>query len=162
MRKVSVFAIIKRRDKWLMAKRSKRVNNPGLWGFFGGTVDKGETPKKALTREIEEEAGLKVRNAIHLKTIQLPNKTLEFWEVQVRVAKPKLNKEHSNFKWMKFKDATSKKLHLPAKLFFKKVKEDRKLSFKTTFKDGQYRIKAYNILGEEVASARVSELSKTL
>ena len=30
---------------------------PGYWGAFGGTVEKGESPKTALSRELKEEIG---------------------------------------------------------------------------------------------------------
>jgi 8-oxo-dGTP pyrophosphatase MutT (NUDIX family) len=42
----------------LLNKRSSKVSDPGLWGVFGGTVDCGETPKKTVLRELNEEAGL--------------------------------------------------------------------------------------------------------
>lgn len=31
---------------------------PGLWGLFGGGVEPGETPNRAIVRELQEELGL--------------------------------------------------------------------------------------------------------
>lgn len=35
------------------------INFPGCWGFFGGSIDKGETPEDAFRRELFEEIGYK-------------------------------------------------------------------------------------------------------
>ena len=44
-------------DKFLLGKRSSAVNNGGAWNFFGGRIDRGEAPCRALLRELAEEAG---------------------------------------------------------------------------------------------------------
>jgi len=33
---------------------------PGCWGLFGGAIDEGETPKKALIRELSEEININI------------------------------------------------------------------------------------------------------
>lgn len=33
------------------------INFPGCWGFFGGSIDEGETPEDAFRRELFEEIG---------------------------------------------------------------------------------------------------------
>ncbi|MBM2834148.1 MAG: ADP-ribose pyrophosphatase [Candidatus Brocadiaceae bacterium] len=35
------------------------INFPGCWGFFGGSIDEGETPEDASWRELFEEIGYK-------------------------------------------------------------------------------------------------------
>ncbi|GAA4036807.1 (deoxy)nucleoside triphosphate pyrophosphohydrolase [Parerythrobacter jejuensis] len=44
--------------RWLMHRRPEGKDHAGLWEFPGGKVESGETPEKAVVREIEEEAGL--------------------------------------------------------------------------------------------------------
>jgi len=50
-----VTAIIWRKEKFYIQKRSKKQMLGGLWEFPGGKVKKGETLENALVREIEEE-----------------------------------------------------------------------------------------------------------
>ena len=47
--------------KFLMGKRSAKVNKAGAWNLFGGRVDNGERPRQALVRELGEEAGLNIK-----------------------------------------------------------------------------------------------------
>ena len=49
-----VAAIIEKDDRILIAQRLKG-EFAGLWEFPGGKIEEGETPEKALVREIEEE-----------------------------------------------------------------------------------------------------------
>ena len=50
-----VTAIIWRKEKFYIQKRSKKRMLGGLWEFPGGKVEEGESLKSALIREIEEE-----------------------------------------------------------------------------------------------------------
>jgi len=43
--------------RFLLALRSKYVNEPRTWGVWGGSLQKGETPEQAATREVKEETG---------------------------------------------------------------------------------------------------------
>ena len=47
--------------KVLMQLRDMKegINFPGCWGFFGGSIDEGETPEVASWRELFEEIGYK-------------------------------------------------------------------------------------------------------
>lgn len=47
--------------KFLMGKRSAKVNKAGAWNLFGGRIDNGERPRQALVRELGEEAGLNIK-----------------------------------------------------------------------------------------------------
>ena len=45
----------------LIAKRPEGKKMAGLWEFPGGKVDPGETPERALIRELQEELGVDTR-----------------------------------------------------------------------------------------------------
>ena len=47
-----------RTSKFLLGKRSHLVHKPGLWNFFGGHLEPGESPLTAVLRELDEETGL--------------------------------------------------------------------------------------------------------
>lgn len=55
--KISVTAIIIKDQKLLVAKRSEEPFK-GELDFFGGYLDKGETPEEGMKREIKEELGV--------------------------------------------------------------------------------------------------------
>lgn len=48
------------RGRWLMHRRPANKQHGGLWEFPGGKVEAGESPRAALIREIEEEAGIRL------------------------------------------------------------------------------------------------------
>ena len=53
----------------LVALRSERQHQGGLWEFPGGKVEKGETVREALCRELYEELGIKVEAAVPFKLL---------------------------------------------------------------------------------------------
>lgn len=64
--------IIFNNGKLLIGKRRNEGNLPGLWELPGGKCDRGETPQKALARELMEELGIVVEvgeiyNTVHHK-----------------------------------------------------------------------------------------------
>mgnify|MGYP005983376179 CR=1 FL=1 len=56
-----VAAIIERDGEILLAQRSMRGDQPGLWEFAGGKVEPGESQPQALKRELHEELGIQAR-----------------------------------------------------------------------------------------------------
>lgn len=62
MKKVALL-LIANKDKFLLFKRSpKEQSNPGVYGLLGGKIERSETPRMALKREIKEEAGVDIKN----------------------------------------------------------------------------------------------------
>lgn len=99
---------------FLFGKRSTLVNKPGLWNFFGGHIDEGETPRDALIRELTEEAGIEI--ASHelvsfggatgaeiqdLGYVEALRELHYFLLLTDREIEPRLNEEHSEFRWFK-------------------------------------------------------------
>ena len=50
-----VGAVVVDNGKILAAQRSQSMSLPGMWEFPGGKIDKEETPRDALVREMQEE-----------------------------------------------------------------------------------------------------------
>ena len=56
-----VAAVIKKDDKYLVARRASHKQHAGKWEFPGGKIELGETPEIALERELLEELGVKTK-----------------------------------------------------------------------------------------------------
>ena len=59
---VVAIALINDEDEILLSKRPKKRHLSGFWEFPGGKVEIGETPKKALIREVKEELNIYINN----------------------------------------------------------------------------------------------------
>ena len=60
---VSAVALVDSDGLVLLSQRPKEKEMGGLWEFPGGKIEKGETPEKALIRELQEELGIFVWNS---------------------------------------------------------------------------------------------------
>lgn len=103
--------------KFLMGKRSSKVNNGGHWNFFGGRVDDGERPREALVRELDEETGLNLKTRhltkLHTATRRLRSSDAErdmhYYVIKAdREFSPRLNREHSDYGWFSAKQLPSR------------------------------------------------------
>ena len=57
---IAVIAVLVKKDgKILMGKRKK---HPAKWGLPGGKIEFGEDLEKSVSREVDEEVGIKVKN----------------------------------------------------------------------------------------------------
>lgn len=63
-----VAGIIIKEDKVLIARRAAHKAMAGKWEFPGGKIEQGETPQKALERELYEEFGVKTKTGKYITT----------------------------------------------------------------------------------------------
>ena len=84
-----VAAIIEREDRRLLiGQRRKNDTSPLKWDFPGGKVEPGETAEAALNRELREELGVALEQAVEVGRVRhrYPNK-LEELEIRFFAAK---------------------------------------------------------------------------
>jgi 8-oxo-dGTP diphosphatase len=99
---------------FLFGRRSPLVNKPGLWNFFGGHIDAGEDPRGALMRELREETGFEVegRDLVYfggasgagiqeIGYVEALRELHYFLLLTESEIEPRLNEEHSEFRWCK-------------------------------------------------------------
>ncbi len=60
---VGATAIILNSKKQVLLSKRKKIGlfYPGYWNLPGGLIELGETPEKALEREVKEEIGVKIK-----------------------------------------------------------------------------------------------------
>ncbi|MDO8590268.1 MAG: NUDIX domain-containing protein [bacterium] len=67
VRNISVLALYNKDKEILLQHRDEDAKRlPNYWGFFGGGIEKGETPEAALEREIFEELEYKVSKPVRV------------------------------------------------------------------------------------------------
>jgi len=101
MEKIStVVGIIKHDGKYFVQKRPPKGLMAGLWEFPGGKIEKGESAREALERELQEELHVRVTSAdslIHLKHSYTRFQVrLHAWTCRTRPL-PRTDKNH---RWM--------------------------------------------------------------
>ena len=91
--------------RFLFLHRAKGKHKD-LWGLVGGTNESGESPWRALQREIEEEIGIvKVIKTIPLESFVSNDNAFYFHTYLGIVEKeflPTLNNEHTGYAWVTF------------------------------------------------------------
>lgn len=89
-----------------LAKRPENSHLAGFWEFPGGKMEKGESPKECLVRELKEELDVsaKVGSFICESVYHYSEKTVRLLAYWVMIdEKPKL-KEHDSFMWVKVEE----------------------------------------------------------
>lgn len=104
--------VCKETSRMLLELRSNAVSNPNTYGLFGGGVDKNESLKEAMSREIYEETG-RIVNTYDAK-VKL-GRVCIFVKLVNREFAPKLSHESAAYLWAH--DFRNKNLH-------KRVKEN--------------------------------------
>lgn len=81
------------RGRILLARRTEGRDLAGLWEFPGGKVDAGETPERALARELREELGIEAKPGAAViavpqqypdKRLRLDVRLIDAWSGQVK------------------------------------------------------------------------------
>ena len=98
----SVGALIKKNEKYLIARRAN-VSLAGYWEFPGGRVEKGESDKDALKRELKEELNIlaKVNSFFSSNLHEFPNCKLlrKIYNVDIKDINFELS-VHDEIKWI--------------------------------------------------------------
>ena len=69
-RVAAAVAVIEREGRYLIHKRAPGGLLAGLWEFPGGKIEAGETPRRAVRREVREETGIRLRSVRRLGTVR--------------------------------------------------------------------------------------------
>lgn len=89
-------------NNFLIAKR-KGGEFDGMWEFPGGKIEKGETHKQALIRELKEELSIDVKIENFIKTIEYSYDTfyliMHVYKTRI-ISKEILLNVHSDLKWI--------------------------------------------------------------
>lgn len=98
----AVVGILRRDGRVLVAQRPEGKPYSGYWEFPGGKIEKNETGRDALVRELHEELGISVLSAQpwfeHHHAYPHKNVYLEMWLVQDFAGEPQ-SKENQALRW---------------------------------------------------------------
>lgn len=104
LKKNAVAIIVNDDNKVLLLKRgdNSKIWMPNKWALVGGGIERGESPEKAIKREILEETGLEIDNFINSFTIQRHKDSIEhvfICRYDGEHTDIKLDFENSNYGW---------------------------------------------------------------
>lgn len=101
---VAVGIVYNAQRKILIALRPADVDHGSLWEFPGGKIEAGETVYQALVRELQEEIGIQVLEAIPFMQVdhQYPHKhvLLEVWQVEAFSGEPRVCERQGMVQWV--------------------------------------------------------------
>ncbi len=87
-----------------LSHRSSEVQEPGTWGTWGGAIDQGESPERAVRREIKEETGY-MKKVRLLPLMVFTKGSFRYHNFLALVPKqfvPDLNWESQDYTWCKW------------------------------------------------------------
>ncbi|MFQ8660556.1 MAG: (deoxy)nucleoside triphosphate pyrophosphohydrolase [Clostridia bacterium] len=98
-----VAGIIYKNNKFLIAQRNFKKEQGGLWEFPGGKVEKNESYKSALIREIKEELNADIEISEYIGEIRhhYPEKDIKLIFYKAKLLSQKIELlEHESCKWI--------------------------------------------------------------
>ncbi|MGW0561976.1 (deoxy)nucleoside triphosphate pyrophosphohydrolase [Streptomyces sp. NPDC003016] len=101
-RVVVVGAAVFHEGRLLAARRSAPPELAGGWELPGGKVEPGESPERALVRELREELGVEadVRERIPGEWPLKPGYVLQVWTVRLLSGTPRPLQDHDALRWL--------------------------------------------------------------
>ncbi|MGW1378140.1 (deoxy)nucleoside triphosphate pyrophosphohydrolase [Streptomyces sp. NPDC002446] len=87
----------------LAARRSAPPALAGRWELPGGKVEDGETPERALERELREELGVEaaVMERIPGEWVLRPGYVLRVWTARLVSGRPRPLQDHDELRWLR-------------------------------------------------------------
>jgi 8-oxo-dGTP pyrophosphatase MutT (NUDIX family) len=96
--------------KVLLLLRSSKCSNPNTWGLPAGGLQDEEDFRQAAERESREEIG-SCSGKTFYKSVEANGNWIFFFNKVPKPFKCKINKEHTNWKWVDLDEVKSYKLH---------------------------------------------------
>lgn len=133
--KETTLCYIENNASYLMLHRTKKKNdaNHGKWIGIGGKIEKGETPKDCILREIKEETGILVNNLLYRGKVNFISDIYEDEVMHLFTADTDdaffAPCDEGILKWVKKKDVLSLNLWEGDRLFLKYLIDDEKEFF---------------------------------
>lgn len=112
-----VIGIIFKGDDLLLIRRAAGISKGGYWCFPGGHVEPGETPRRAIQRELAEELGIQVRPLRRLGSVRVldTRHLLAAWHVEHVAGEFRLAEhEIAEIQWMSIEAIRTLPLGLPS------------------------------------------------
>ena len=144
--KLATLCYLQSEGQTLMLHRTKKENDmhAGKWNGLGGKLELGETPEECATREVQEEAGLIVKNPTLRGVITFPGfSNDEDWYVFLFVITEfegeLIDSAEGHLKWIPNDEVLDLPLWEGDRIFIPWLERPEFFSAKFTYHDGRLR-----------------------